>query len=43
VRRRLDWPIERLKETQAEAEEPKHRILNDVEAGRIPPKMGTQA
>jgi hypothetical protein len=35
--------VERLKEARAEAEEAKHGILDDVEPGRILPKMGTQA
>jgi hypothetical protein len=38
VRSRLDRLIERLKEQQARDEERKRRILEDVEAGRIPAK-----
>jgi hypothetical protein len=40
VRSRLGRLIERLKEKQAEDEERKHRILDDLDAGRIPSKKG---
>jgi hypothetical protein len=40
VRSRLDKLIVRLKEQQARDEEHKRRILEDIEAGRIPPKQG---
>ncbi len=40
VRSRLDKLIERLEAEQAGDEERKRRILEDIEAGRIPPKKG---
>jgi hypothetical protein len=40
VRNRLDKLIARLKAEQARDEEHKRRILEDVEAGRIPTKQG---
>ena len=40
VRNRLDKLINHLKEAQARDEERKRRILEDIEAGRIPPKRG---
>jgi len=40
VRTRLDRLIERLKEERTKDEERKQRILEDIEAGRVPPKKG---
>ena len=40
VRNRLDRLMERLKEEQAKDEKRKQRILEDMEAGRLPPKKG---
>jgi len=40
VRNRLNKLIGRLKEQQAQDEEHKRRILEDIEAGHIPPKQG---
>ena len=40
VRSRLDKLIGRLKEQQAQDEKRKMRILEEIEAGRIPPKQG---
>jgi hypothetical protein len=40
VRNRLDRLIERLKEEQAQDEVRRQRILEDIEAGRVPPKKG---
>jgi hypothetical protein len=40
VRSRLDKLIAHLKEAQESDEVRKRRILEDVEAGRIPPKQG---
>lgn len=40
VRSRLDKLIARLKEERERDEERKRRTLEDIEAGRIPPKQG---
>ena len=40
VRNRLDQLIERLEETRNQDQQYKHRILDDIEAGRIKPKRG---
>jgi len=40
VRNRLDRLIQRLKEEQSKDEVRKQRILEDIEAGRVPPKKG---
>lgn len=40
VRSRLDRLIARLEEEQARDEDRKRRTLEDIEAGRIPPKKG---
>jgi hypothetical protein len=37
---RLGRLIERLKEGPAEDEERRHGILDDIEAGRVPPDEG---
>jgi len=42
VRSRLDRLIERLKEEQGEDEEGRHGILDDIEAGCIPPRKGCE-
>ena len=40
VRNRLDQLIERLEEIRNRDQQYKHRILDDIEAGRIKPKRG---